>query len=93
MKNKTYIYYKKTYNVVYDFINNKISVNNKVFKVSTDRKNEFIYKFLKTKIKAKNGLKGIYDFLEDNYKTYLDDDFSGYGKAFLNRVIELGFDE
>lgn len=93
MEDKTYIYNNKVYNVVYDFINNEIIINNKFFKVSADRKNDFIYKFLKTKIKAKNGLKGIYNFLEDGYKLYLNKGFCGYSQAFLNKVIELGYNK
>lgn len=93
MEEKRYIYSNKIYDVVYDFINNEIIINNNIFKVSSDRKNEYIYKFLKTKIKAKNGLKGIYTFLEDDYDIYLKTDFCGYGQAFLNKAIELGKDE
>lgn len=44
--------------VHFDFENSTITVNNRTLKVETDR--EFTYKVLKTKIKAINGIKGLY---------------------------------
>lgn len=47
--------------VKFDFDNSTVSVNNHTLKV--EESNEFVYKILKTKIKAIDGIKGFYKFI------------------------------
>ena len=51
---------QRVYNVIvyFDFDNSNVTVNGRTLKV--EENNEFVYKVLKTKIKAKDGIKGFY---------------------------------
>lgn len=47
----------------FDFENEKLTINGKLFKV--EKNNEYIYKIMKTKIKAINGIRGLYEFIKE----------------------------
>lgn len=49
--------------VHFDFDNSTITVNGNTMRVEEDIKGEYTYKVLKTKIKAKDGIKGFYKYI------------------------------
>lgn len=51
----------KSLTFVFDFDNEKVSINGKFYKIKND--SEFTYKFQKTQIKACNGVFGFYSFV------------------------------
>ena len=55
----------------FDFDNQKLRINNKVYNVKDDKK--YTYKFLKRTLKANGGLEGFYKFIvrEMHDRTYL----------------------
>ena len=61
----------KPINLKFDFENNKLIINDKkILKVENDY--EYTYKFMKTKIKAIDGISGLYKHIEEASNT---DDF------------------
>lgn len=71
---------KPVINIKFDFDNNTITVNNKTKKVEKD--NTYTYKILKTKIKAVNGLVGLYNHIT---QSILDNTFN----HALYKALEL----
>lgn len=63
---------KPVINIKFDFNNNTITINNKAKKVERD--NVYTYKILKTKIKAVNGIIGLYNHIT---QSILDNTFNG----------------
>lgn len=63
---------KPVINIKFDFNNNTITINNKAKKVERD--NMYTYRILKTKIKAVNGIIGLYNHIT---QSILDNTFNG----------------
>lgn len=62
--------------VKFNFENSTIEYNGRIKKVVKDNTGEFIYKIQKTQIKARNGIQGLYEFMQ---KIALDKENFGYG--------------
>ena len=54
----------KSIMIQFDFDNSTVMIGNKILKVETN--SEYVYKIMKTKIKAINGIKGLYKFIVES---------------------------
>lgn len=75
MKHMKYIQYNyegqimKEIDVAFDFENSRLIVDDKPYKVVSDKSHTWIYKCQKTQIKCIDGLDGLYSYLLKNNKT------------------------
>jgi hypothetical protein len=53
----------KSIKLTFDFENEKLAINGKFYKV--EKNSKYIYKIMKTKIKAINGIRGLYEFIKE----------------------------
>lgn len=70
--------------IQFDFENSKVKIGNKEYKVDRDR--EFTYKFLKTKIKAIDGIEGFYEFVLESMHS--DSPFNGSFYGVLEKAMQ-----